>query len=163
MRIKTEIFTRQHLRGKNDLAGVLREVFHHVVHGGNARHLIFLNRVFARESRGIERGDDSGRFFDGASKMREKVLSGMAGARSELLVTFSQIRRAAETRDDPLPNVAGEVQREIANRIFVFAAAGPDLVLREASEAGFDSRRELAQRFHGSFGPALRGGRVPVS
>src|SRR6185437_9935289 len=40
-------------------------------------------------------------------------------------------------------------QREIANRVFVFAAAGPDLVVREASEAGFDSRRELAQRFHG--------------
>ena len=54
---------------------------------------------------------------------------------------------ASDTRDDPLAHVAAQVQHQIADGIFVVAAASPYLLFAEHPQAGVDAAGILLQFF----------------
>ena len=83
-------------------------------------------------------GDDLAGFVECGGEAGEGG-AGVDGRREgELVVAAADVGLIVDAVEDPLADVAFEMQEEIADGVFVRAAALPDLLLGELAEAGGD-------------------------
>lgn len=145
MGVISEIAAGNLLNHENDLPGMLGEVFDHVVDGLEHGDVVFLDLDGFGEAGGIEAIDDGDGFGDDGGELRGEFGCGRTGASGEFGIASAKVGLAADAGEDPLSNVAAEMEDEVAGRVFVLAAAGPDLVVGEAAEAIVDARGELLE------------------
>jgi hypothetical protein len=79
-----------------------------------------------------------------------KLIDSGSAARGELSVALADVRRAAHAREDPLANVARQMQDQVADSVLVLAASVPHLAVIETSEAIVDARGEFVQTTGGA-------------
>ncbi len=72
-------------------------------------------------------------------------------ARSELFISLADVRLASDAVEDPLADVAGEMETEVANGVGSLGGALPDLLIVEKGEAGVDAGEILAELGDGEF------------
>src|ERR1035441_7765966 len=82
-----------------------------------------------------ERLDDLAGFLDSSPQHRQQCGLWRSLPGIEFAVTISRVGRAADTRDDPLANITGQMQQEISDGIFRLMPAQPDLVFGQARKA----------------------------
>ena len=129
MPIEAKIFAREGFGDENDLGRMLRKMLDHVEHGRDAACFIALDVPDAEELFAGEVLDDDDGFVDGRVKTCRQRGAGFAAACIELEMPDSFVFSAAESGDDPLADVAGEMHGKIGRGILRFGAAHPDLVI----------------------------------
>ena len=80
-----------------------------------------------------------------AAEQFEKLGPGDRSLLRKLLGPMPQVGRPADARDDPLPQVAREVQDEVADRVHLGPRPPPDLLLAELPEAVLDDFETVLQ------------------
>jgi hypothetical protein len=150
MPVKPKILARQRFRQQNDLSGVLREVFHYMQHGMDPAHLVALNVPERDQLVRRQSGDDADRFLYSLAQSRGEGRPGWSTAGVELEMADAFVVLTSESADDPLPDIAGKMQGEIADRVLILAAAQPDLIVSQLVEAGLDASDKLSQAVNGA-------------
>ena len=94
--------------------------------------------------------DDADRFLHCLPEFRGQQRSGLSSPSIELKMSDSLVFLSTEAADDPLADVAGQMQSEIPRGVLIFAATEPNLVVRQHVEAGLDAPDELSQAVYGA-------------
>src|SRR5262249_21182088 len=68
----------------------------------------------------------------------DQLVTGDRPAHGELAGAVAHVRHAADARDDPLPEVAAEVQQEVADRVHRVVRTPPDLGVVQLADAVLD-------------------------
>jgi hypothetical protein len=131
MPVISEIFSGERLGGKNDLAGVLREVFYDRVNQLKNRFLLMLNHNRLGEPAGRQCADDLPGLLQGCGESDLQFAGSQAPELGELSSPIANISLSADTRNNPLPHVPTKMQNEIANRILTGPHSGPKLFVRQ--------------------------------
>jgi len=119
------------------------EVFDDTVDCAQDAHVAPLNVPLVRQIRGVEGGQDGVRFFDCRVEPSAEVSRRDRAALVELLLTAPRVGGAAEAADDPLADIPRQMENEISDAVARLIGAPPELLPREAVEAGFDLREIL--------------------
>ena len=128
----------------NSLPRVHGEVLHHVVDGLQHRYAVALHDQRRYQPLGRERRDHGGCRVHGFAQVGAELRRGGAAARREFAVAVARVRQAADAADDPLTQVAAQVQHQVADGIFVLPATRPHLLRRELAKARLYARSQLA-------------------
>src|SRR6185437_16769141 len=92
----------------------------------------------------IDALNDADRFFHCASQGYFELRHVRAAAGAEFAVAIAWGWIVSERGGDPLPDVARQMENEVAGRVFVFAGACPELSFSQFVEADFDAIQQLA-------------------
>ena len=109
------------------------------------RELIDLNLASAHQIARLEVGDHHVGLPDRTVEGGPKVSGRQGFAAGELRVPVSVSRCTANTTNDPLANVAGQVQNQVADRVLGFMLPRPDLLVVQPFEAGLDTSPVLLE------------------
>ena len=129
MAVEPKVFTGDRLRHQNDLPGVLPEMLHHMQQRMYSTHTGSLNITFSNQLRACQAFDNSGGLFHGRSQVCRQGGTGLAAPRLKLQMTLAADFPATESPDDPLPHIAGQMQRQITRSILNAAPAQPYLII----------------------------------
>ena len=136
MAVESKVRTSKHLRREYNLPGVLREMLDHMQHRLHARDPVLLNLIRSGKLFGGQSRDDRRRAVDGFAQFARTAAPAVNPPRASNSLSRSRsIRIVAQRRNNPLADIPRQMQREIADGVFVLAAARPDLIFIEFPEA----------------------------
>lgn len=145
-----EIGAGGRLGGEDDLAGVLGEVLDNVVDGFEHGDILALDADTRSQACRRKDGDDGAGLAHGGAEAVAKFVRAEAAAGGEFRIAIPHVRCAAHTRDDPLPQIAGQMQNQVAGCVLILASAKPELLRAEPADAIVDARSELIQPADGA-------------
>lgn len=134
-----ELFDRE-----QNLAGVIAEMFDDVVDGGDSSSAVALNSIIGGELSGVSGLDDGGDLVDAGAEKGEEIggVLGVVGvvstASGEFGVTLAGVGLTVQAGEDPLADIAAQVEDEIGDGIFLLAMAEPELIVGDESEGVAD-------------------------
>src|SRR5208283_1967647 len=147
--VKSQVAGALQLGEINNLSGMVGEMRDHIRHGGNPRDAKALNRVFARQSRGRKPLERAAGFPNGLAEPRNQDSPPNGAALGELAVTHPDVGNAAQAGNDPLPDIAAEMQRQISRAVRGGVGAPPDFLDGEQLQAIGDMGKIPAERLAG--------------
>jgi hypothetical protein len=124
MPVEAKVVAGERFRQQNDLPGVLCEVLNHT-----------LDIVDGDQFLCAQAADDCDRFLYSPAQLGSQCGAGLTTARVELKMPNACVFRASQSADDPLANVAGEVQSQVPGSVLIFTGARrsgathPDLIV----------------------------------
>jgi len=124
---------------EDDLPEMHREVFDDVIERLEHRQLSSLNGAQRAQIRRGETREHRVSLAQHALEIGEQPVGGRAVVRGELAGAVTSAWHGANTGHDPLPDVAGEVEQQIADAVRLLVRSPPE--------------RASGERFHG--GPEL--------
>ena len=145
------------LREQDDLPRVQREVLDHVVDRVEHRHFAPLDRKAQREITGRESGDDRIRRIERRAQRGEQCRRIGAFGRGKFRGAIALVGYAAHAAHDPLPDVALEMQQQIADAVRAGVRASPERVGRQRLQAVLDLRRVLGREIVARLGDEFGG------
>lgn len=92
------------------------------------------------EARGVNVCEHPIRFPDRRAKLAQKLTLVHVTPRLELLLPLANIRVSTEAADDPLSNVAIEVEDQIADAVGCRVGSPPDVLNRQSLDCLLDPR-----------------------
>src|SRR5687767_10090665 len=130
--VEGEVVAREHLGQEDYLARVRREVFDGVEDRGEQSHVEPLHAPWFEERRGVEPRERLVGLGDRRAKLRQQLFAREPPALVELAVALAQVFAPARAADYPLPQVAFEVEEEVADAVRALARAPPDLLVGQS-------------------------------
>lgn len=124
---------------------MLRKVLDGVVDGLHHGDRITLENYGFEQPGGSESREDLDRLAHGVIEPPRQLFARETAARSEFGPAIAHVGQPPSTVTDPLPHVAAKVEDQVADGVFVFAAAAPDLFIGQALQAIPDPGRVLLQ------------------
>ena len=143
--VVSQVFPGHKLCRVDDLACVAGEMFHGAVDGFQHRHVVALHGEWLREALRRERSDHAGGFIHDGAQAPGQTGRRDAAARCELRIALADIRLPTHRADDPLPDITAQMQHQVADRIFIFRAACPNLLRAKAAQAILDAAVKLPE------------------
>jgi hypothetical protein len=129
-----------HFREQDDLPCVHREVFDHRVDRLQDRYVVTLDTAMFEQSRRVNACEHAIRFTDSCPKLTQKLGLIHAGLRIELMLPVTHIRLSTHAADNPLSNVAIEVEDQIADAVGGLVGSPPDVLNRQSLDCLLDAR-----------------------
>lgn len=115
--VEIQILLRQKFCEQNYLAGVHREMFHHVEDSCQGGYVAVLDLIRIEKFFVIEPGQDVINFRERVSQSGQKCFPGYQRALVEFGLAEPVIVRATQAAYNPLARVAREMQEQIANTV----------------------------------------------
>ena len=145
-----QVFAGEQFGGENDLAGMLREMFHDVVDGFHQGSVVnLLDRFSFGEALHWQRADHAGRFTHCRVQFGCELGRLQTSARGELGVAIANVRLVADAANDPLANVAAQMQHDVSDRVLIVAVARPHLFGGQPPQAILDAPAQGQQLLGG--------------
>ena len=144
--VETEVPAIELLGDVDDLAVVQAEVLHHVIDGLQAGDRIALNVEGGGEVVGGEAGEDGGGLVEGGAEAVEQDARGQVVALGELGRALAGVGIVIEGGDQPLSDIAVEMQQQIADTVAGLVGAPPDLLVGEGFDGAAHARPALVDQ-----------------
>lgn len=122
---------------------MIGEVFHHVVDGLERGDVKALNRMRGQQVLRLERLDHLASFFYLPLQQSLQSAARNRPLLCEFKIAIANIHFAAQSRDDPLVDITGEVQREISSAVGRVIRAPPHALFRKPVKALGDTRQMM--------------------
>lgn len=136
----------------DDFLRVASEMRHGVEDGPEAAAFETLNSANAGELFCVNFREHACCFLDNFMKSMLQLVSGNGPLFLKLGGAVANIRDAADTGDNPLPNIAAQMENQVANAVELGSSAMPDLIVRKLIQTMIHAI-ECTRHFLGCFGP----------
>ena len=134
------------LRDQDDLTGVHAEMLDDVIDGFEDGDLITLNLAACRKVVGFDLTEHLSRRLQYRPKPVQQLRFWQHPAFVEFLLAAPLERTLADAADDPLGDVAAQVQNEIANAVRSLVRSPPEISIGEPLQAPFDFQQVFSEQ-----------------
>ena len=127
---------------------MIREVFHHVVDRLQHREAVILHGDMILKPSRRQCANTFACLGNCCPETLHQFEAAYASTGRELRVPPTLVRFTADARKNPLPDIAVQMKTEIADAVFIFLAAHPDLGLFQLAQADLDTVEILPELRH---------------
>ena len=117
----------------------MRKMLHHVSDGLQHGDLVTLRPDALDQPCGRHFTNDPYRLSHSGAEKFGQLAGCLAAACVEFRIALAMIRQPGHAGADPLAHIAGKMQHQIPDRVFVFGIARPDLLRRQPRQAVLDA------------------------